>query len=102
MEEVEIVEVVDAEHVALGAGVGENFGEIEMRVGWGDFDKEAVIADIGEISAVKINEIFAHHRADGDVAERFEARDDLVFLLFGSWHVNPQKFLVCQPYGDGY
>lgn len=71
-----------------------------MRVGRGNFDEETIIADVGEISAVEVDEIFAHHWTDGDVAEWFEARDDLVFLFFGSGHVNPQKFLACRPYGD--
>lgn len=86
MEEVEIVEVVDAEHVAFSASVGEDFGEAEVRVRRGDFDEEAAVADIGEINTVKIDEILAHHRADGNVAERFKTRDDLVFLILGRGH----------------
>lgn len=86
MEEVEIVEVVDAEHVALGAGIWENFGEVVMTVGRGDFDEEMAVADVREISAIEIDKIFAHHRAGGDVAEWLETGDDLIFLRGGSRH----------------
>ena len=86
MEEVEIVEVVDAEHVALGAGIWENFGEVVMTVGRGDFDEEMAVADVREISAVEIDEILTHHRTDGDVAERLETGDDLIFLSRSSRH----------------
>lgn len=59
-----------------------------MAVGWGDFDEEMAVADVREIGAVEIDEILTHHRADGDVAERFETGDDLIFLSRGGGHVN--------------
>ena len=44
------------------------------------------VADVREISAVEIDEILTHHRTDGDVAERLETGDDLIFLSRSSRH----------------
>ncbi len=57
-----------------------------MTVGWGDFDEEMAVADVREISAIEIDKVFAHHRTDGDVAERLETGDDLIFLSGSSRH----------------
>lgn len=58
-----------------------------MRVGRGDFDQEMAVADVGKVSAVQIDQIFTHHRADGDIAKWAEMGDDLVFLARGSRHI---------------
>lgn len=87
MEKVEIVELVDAEHVALRAGVGENLGEAEISISRGDFDEKVTVANVGEIRAIEIDEILTHHRADSDVAERLETGDDLIFLGWGGRHI---------------
>lgn len=94
LEKVEVVEVVDAEHVALRTGVGENLGEAKMSVGRGDFDEKVTVANVGKIGAVEIDEILTHHRADGDVAERLETGDDLIFLGWGGGHVGLLEFLI--------
>ncbi len=57
-----------------------------MTVSRGDFDEEMAVADVREISAIEIDEVFAHHRTDGDVAERLETGDDLIFLSRSSRH----------------